>query len=307
MRLPSRRAGGIALVIGACTLSPCIAQDLEPRRWTHLPVGTSVFAVAGAYTTGDLKFDPVLRIEDAQVDLYTAVLGYTRYFGLGERTARIDVLVPLQTGTWDGLVDGVPRSVTRDGLADPSVRLSMNVFGAPAVSGEEFRAYRAQHPVATTLGVALELRLPFGEYKEDKLINLGNNRFAIGPQAGILHTRGEWSYELTSSMTFFTDNDEFFGGHELEQDPLGLVQSHVVKTFGTDWWVAAGASYAWAGESTIDGDAKGDDKSTLTVGTSCGCRLGAAQSLRVGYAHTDTLTDTGIDAHSVAIAWSIRL
>ena len=29
-----------------------------------------------------------------------------------------------------------------------------------------------------------------GEYLDDKLINLGANRFAIRPQSGVVHTRG---------------------------------------------------------------------------------------------------------------------
>lgn len=304
--LPPATRSSLLFVAVAGAPSIGAAQDLEPRRWTHLPTGTSVFAFTGAYTTGDLSFDPVLRIEDAEVDLYTAVAGFTHYFALGDRTARVDVVVPFQSGRWDGLVDGVPRTVDRDGLADPVIRLSTSVFGAPAVSAGDFRAYRAEHQVETTAGAALELRLPLGEYQEDKLINLGQNRFAIAPQLGVLHTRGEWSYELTGTLSFFTENDEFFGGHELEQDPLFLVQSHVVKLFGPDWWAAAGAAYSFGGESTIDGVAKDDERSTLIYGASAGRRLGASQGLRIGYARNDTLADTGTDTHSVALGWSFR-
>jgi len=291
-----------------CISAPSLAaaQDLEPRRWTHLPIGTNVLGATYAYTSGDLGFDPVLEIQDAEVEMQTTVLGYTRYFALADRTARVDVLVPYQSGNWDGLVSGVPRTVSRDGLADPALRLSANLFGAPALTGKDLAEFRRVHEVQTSLGAALELRLPLGEYQEDKLINLGQNRFAIGPQMGVLHTRGEWSYELTGSMYFFTDNDEFFGSSELEQDPLFAVQSHVVKTFGQDWWVAAGVAYSWAGESTIDGVPKDDDKSNLISGTSIGYRLGATQSMRLGYIRTDTQNDLGSDTDSIALGWSFR-
>jgi hypothetical protein len=305
MLMAARR---FAWILAACviTIAPGLAQDLEPRRWTHLPVGTDVIALSYAFGTGDLSFDPVLRIEEAKVDMSTFVVGYTRYFALARRTARIDVLVPFQSGDWDGLLDGMPRAVSRDGFADPLVRLSVNLVGAPALSGAEFADYRKLHPVQTSVGAALELRLPLGEYQEDKLINLGQNRFGIAPQLGVLHTRGEWSYELTGSMYVFTDNDEFFGGNELEQDPLFLTQAHVVKTFGPAWWFSLGAAYNWAGESTINGLSKGDDRSTLLYGPSFGFRLGDSQSVRAAYVRNDTLTDVGADTHNFAVGWSVR-
>ena len=98
------------------------------------------------YTRGDLAFDPVLRIEDAEVEMHTALLTYSRYFGLGERTARFDVVVPVQSGEWDGLVDGVPRSVSRDGLADPTLRFSVNLTGAPALATVKIEAAEAGAP-----------------------------------------------------------------------------------------------------------------------------------------------------------------
>jgi hypothetical protein len=33
---------------------PCSAQDIEPRRWSHLPLDTNFLGVAYAYTTGDI-------------------------------------------------------------------------------------------------------------------------------------------------------------------------------------------------------------------------------------------------------------
>ena len=42
------------------------AQELEPRRWTHLPTDSNFAGVGYAFTDGDLSFDPVLKIEDAR-------------------------------------------------------------------------------------------------------------------------------------------------------------------------------------------------------------------------------------------------
>ena len=38
------------------------AQDLEPRRWSHLPIGQNVVGVGYGYTEADIFFNPVLKI-----------------------------------------------------------------------------------------------------------------------------------------------------------------------------------------------------------------------------------------------------
>ena len=170
-----------------------------------MPVGTNIAGLAYFYTEGDVFFDPVLSIEDAQVESQRLVASYAHWFDLSGKTGRVDLILPYQTTRWDGLLSGVPASAEREGLADPWVRLSVNFAGAPALEGKAYLDHRAAHPIHTVAGVALGVSLPVGEYQEDKLLNLGQNRFVIRPQAGVVHTRGRWSYELTGSAFFFTD------------------------------------------------------------------------------------------------------
>jgi hypothetical protein len=295
---------GPAAVLAVCGV--LTAQDLEPRRWTHLPVDTNVIGAGYLFTKGDIAFDPALRIEDAEVELHTLLASYTRYFALFETTARVDVVVPYQHGEWQGLLDGAPAAVERDGFGDPAVRLSASLLGAPALRGQEFAAFQREHDVDTAVGAAVEVRLPLGEYHEDKLINLGQNRYTIAPQLGVLHTRGLWSYELTGTAAFFTDNDEFFGGLTLEQDPLFAAQAHVVRVFPEGFWLSAGAAYGWGGETSIDGDDKGDERSNLLWGGSVGFRLGSSQGIRIAYLHADSRTDTGADTDNVLVMWTLR-
>ncbi len=283
-----------------------VAQDLEPRRWTHLPVDTNVLSVGYLFTKGDIQFDPALRIQNAEVEQHTFLASYTRYFALFDTTARVDVVVPYQSGDWQGLLDGAPATVERDGFADPVVRLSANLAGAPALRGEDFVNFQREHEVNTAVAAAVELRLPLGEYKEDKLINLGQNRFVIAPQLGVLHTRGPWSYELTGTVACFTDNDEFFGSNTLEQGPLFTLQAHVTRVFDDGWWLSAGAGYGWAGETTINGVEQDDEKGNLLVGGSFGFRIGASQGVRIAYLHADPRTETGAETDNVLLTWSLR-
>ena len=43
---------------------PCRGQDIEPRRWSHLPIGGNFAGAGYAYTTGEIYFDPALRLRD---------------------------------------------------------------------------------------------------------------------------------------------------------------------------------------------------------------------------------------------------
>jgi hypothetical protein len=59
-----------ALWIGlASSGSPAFAQELEPRRWSHLPIGQNFASLIYARTEADISFDPELGIEDAQAML----------------------------------------------------------------------------------------------------------------------------------------------------------------------------------------------------------------------------------------------
>jgi hypothetical protein len=146
------------------------AQELEPRRWAHVPVDTNFFAVGYVKTDGDVLFDPVLQIEDATVNINTVSANYLRSFDWSGKTARVDIRVPYQKATWKGLLDGSQAKAVREGPGDPRIRLSLNFIGAPALKGKELRAYRASHTTNTVVGAALAVTLPLGEYQEDKLL-----------------------------------------------------------------------------------------------------------------------------------------
>ncbi len=214
-------------------------------------------------------------------------------FDLLGRSARVDVRLPQQHARWEGLLDGEPRTVDRRGLADPRLRLAVDLLGAPALRGREFAAYRAAHPVNTVVGAAVAVTLPLGEYLKDKLLNLGQNRFAIQPQLGVVHTRGPWSYELTGSVSFFTDNDDFLVNQTREQDPVLLVQAHTVYADPRGWWLSLGAAYDWGGRSTVDGVVKGDYREDLLYGISSGLAINRQLIVQVAYVANRDQTEIG--------------
>ena len=59
-----------------------------------------------------------------------------------------------------------------------------------------------------------------GEYHSDKLINVGNNRWAIKPELSLSHPIGPWYLEAYAGLWLFGDNDDFLSGQRRAQDPL---------------------------------------------------------------------------------------
>ncbi len=151
-----------------------------------------------------------------------------------------------------------------------SLRFAVNILGAPPLSGPEYAEYRATTECETIVGLGMEVQFPTGQYFSDKLINLGTNRFTFRPQMGVVHRRGKWSAELTASSWMYTDNDEFFNGNQLEQNPLYSIQGFVDYTFKPGLWVGAGIAYGMGGKSTVNGIPKDDPRDAILWGLALG-------------------------------------
>ena len=247
--------GGLAL--------PCFALEPEPRKWNHLPLGANFAGVGYVYAEADIFADPALLLEDVEMELHTWAAKYIRTFELFEKSARFDLTQAYQEGKWTGLLNGSPASVSRKGWSDTLLRLAVNLNGAPPLRGKEFAAYRSAVKVETIVGMALTVRLPTGKYMEDKLINLGQNRFVFRPQFGVIHTRGKWTAEVTGEVAFYTDNDDFFNGKTLEQKPLYIIHGHLIHTFRPGLWVGASLGYDYGGENSINGINKDNRKQEI--------------------------------------------
>lgn len=297
-------AAALTLSIWSLCSGPAQAQDLEPRRWSHLPVGLNVIGAGAAWTGADIYFDPVLLIEDASADIYATGIGYVRSFGLLGRTSRIDVNLPYASGWWEGMVDGQFTSIRRRGFLDPRVRISVNLYGAPAMRGREYVAFRQENVVNTTIGAALEVTLPLGDYNETKLINLGGNRVVYRPQLGILHQRGNLQLELTGSVFIFETNDEFWSGNRLKQDPLWFGQAHVIYAFKRGWWGSLSGGFAHGGRSTVSGSRKTDDRRTRYIALTLGAPISPQQSLKITFLTGDTHVSVGDKRNALLLGWS---
>jgi len=283
--------------------STLFAQDLEPRRWTPLPSGTTVLGIGVGHNEASLNFDPLLEIDEGESNRNFLILSYTHFFSLAEKALRFDALLPFHNAKWDGLLSGVPTKVQRIGLADPLFRLSVNLYGAPSEKSDGKK--KASN---TVVGAAIAVNVPWGENFEDKLLNLGNNRYTIRPQIGVVHTRGPWSYELTGSVFFFTDNDSFFNGNKLEQDPFYAVQAHVIRVFSPGVWASLSAGYGEGSTSTVSGKENDDRRDGFIAALSGGIPVTANQGVKFSYIWSEVNTQTAkiMHADTLVLSWSIR-
>ena len=295
-----RRLAFFALLI---SIGQAAAQDLEPRRWTALPPGINVIGAGYIALQGDIYLDPVLKAEDVEVSGHVVAVSYVRSFAIGNKLARFDAVVPWANMRWVGLLDGVPASAERVGLADPILRISVLLAGVPAsgsTSGEKKKSN-------TIFGAAVAVSVPLGENQNDTLLNLGHNRYYVRPQLGVLHTRGKWSYELTGSTFIFSDNDDFFAGATLEQDPVYALQGHVIRVFDKPgYWTALSTGYGWKGETVIDGVRSDNSKKVWLSSLAFGMPTGKNHGIKIAYLRKRTKTDKGEDIDSLAIGWSMR-
>lgn len=264
-------AASLALSLLAHTAS---AQELEPRSYVNTPIGLNFLVAGYAYQTGDVATDPALPIDDAKVHVHTAVLAYARSFGIAGTSAKADVIVPY--GWLDGTatVLGMPERRKVDGFADPRFRLSVNLYGAPALTLDQFESYHQDFLV----GVSVQVAPPLGQYDDTRAVNLGTNRWLFKPELGVSKAFGALTVEVTPSLTVFTANDAFFHGKRREQAPVYAVQGHLIYRFGAPLWGSIDGTYYGGGRTSIDG-VEGDDRQS-------NARLGATLSLSVSRHHS---------------------
>lgn len=278
------------------------AQDLEPRRWAHLPSGLNFFGAGLFYIEGDIFLDPVLRAEDVEFERTGLGLTYIRSFGLFGKSARFDVSVPYAAGRWEGLVDGQYTSTRRRGFGDPRLRFSMLLYGAPSQSRQE---YARSEKSNTVVGAAIALTLPTGDYNETKLMNLSDNRFVVRPQIGVTHSRGKWTFEASGSVFLFGDNNEFWDGNKLENDPLYAIQGHVIHTFRPGLWLSLSAAYGWGYNPKVNGNPIDNPKRNWLTALSLGVPLSRTQGFKLSWLQGRTQEPTGADFQSFSMGWSI--
>ena len=300
-RRAARFATVLAIAAIAATSASALAQDIEPRSYSNAPVGTNFLIAGYAYTQGGLSIDPALPITDDRLRTSSAVVAYARAIDLWGKSAKVDAIVPYTWLSGSAQYAGAPLRRDVEGLGDPRLRLSMNFYGAPALSAEEFRSYRQD----LIVGASLQVSLPAGQYDATRLVNLSGHRWWFKPEIGVSKAVDRWTVELMTSATLYTENDDFYGGHVRTQDPLYAVQSHVIYSFRSGIWTAVDAIWFTGGRTTTDGALDDNLQRNWRVGLTFALPFDARNSVKL-YASSGVSARTGNDFDLFGIAWQYR-
>jgi Putative MetA-pathway of phenol degradation len=277
------------------------AQELEPRAYSNAPVGMN-FAIAGyGYSEGGLLFDPSVPIEGAQAKVDVGVFGFARTLAIAGSSAKFAIVVPYAALDADGLVNGQYHQRKVTGFADPTLAFSINFNGAPALNMDEFRRYRQQ----TIVGATIKMTAPVGQYDDERLLNIGTNRWSIRPEIGVSHAVGAWIIEGSAAAGFYEDNDDFFGGQHVEQDPIYSAQAHIVYNFKPSMWAAFDATYYTGGISTVDNVRKDNELNNWRMGITVSIPVNRYHSIKIA-ASSGVATRTGTDFDAYLVAWQYR-
>ena len=148
---------------------PASAQDLDPRAYARVPIGSTVVVTGFSFSSGDVLTDPTAAVQIDQADVSTTSLGILRSFPLFGKTAQALAALPYSWADVTGSVGDQPGRVTRSGLSDMRLRLSVLLAGAPAMRVQEFM----KSPRRPIVGASLTISAPTGQYYPERLVNLG--------------------------------------------------------------------------------------------------------------------------------------
>jgi hypothetical protein len=290
----------VACVLAA-SASIARAQSIEPRAYSNTPVGVNFLVAGPYYTRKGLSFDTSLPLTDPKLETTNVVVGYARALDLWGKSGKFDVIVPYTwlSGSATYRSDAVEREV--DGFADPLFRLSMNFYGAPALTLPEFKSYEQD----LIVGASLQVSVPAGQYDNTRLVNIGTNRWSFKPELGVSKALGDLTLEFKTGVTLFTTNDDFFNGNRRSQDPLYSIGAHAIYNFRSGIWASGDATYFAGGRSSLNGALQNDLQQNWRVGGTLSFPVDARNSVKL-YASSGVSSRTGNSFDLIGIVWQYR-
>ena len=161
----------MSIPAGLASGQPAAAQ--YARAYTNLPENTSVIGLSYTNTRSDWYTDDDIPT-GLKANTNTALLYYNYCFaGFTGNIACVGFNLPYN------LIYGYNNTTQRvthneAGFGDPSLTVDYNLFGAKAMSKEEF----ARTPAETFGGLHLAFTVPLGSYDPSQVNNIGSNRYA---------------------------------------------------------------------------------------------------------------------------------
>jgi hypothetical protein len=180
---------------------------------------------------------------------------------------------------------GTAFNQSSSGYADPSVQMVVNLFGTPPLKAN---FDLIDYEPTWNVDAAVMLGVPVGEYDNNKLVNLGQNRWfgrialPVTYHFGVF-TRGYMkSFEFIPSVWLFEDNDDFMG-QKLKNDPMWQLEAHLTNDFTSSLFGSLDVLYRSGFQSEIGGVNVGDELDIGNVGFTLNYQATDNFSIRTGF------------------------
>jgi hypothetical protein len=270
--------------------NPLWASGDGPRVHGPSPIDVNALILhLSSLKDANRAFDPSLVTPNLRFDTSIGTLQYARTMELAGRHVTLTGM--LRGGNSSRASDKPGQSASSSGLADPVIAASINLFGLPPMSLEEFRASTP----GTTVNLFLSATLPLGEYDPANLVNLGTNRYALRVGIPIVHPlelfQRRTVLELVPNVHFFTENDDT----GLKQDPLVTVEGHLTHDFTDHLWGAFGALWTAGGATRIGGIRQNGSQRSLSLSAALGYEFSPRWALMFRYGETVAQNEFGLD------------
>jgi hypothetical protein len=287
------RAFGIGvwllLITGALLPALSHAQEIEARTYSNAPVGIN-FISAG-----------VAQAKSGNYTLTSEVIGLTHIFDAGGQSGKITLVLPYGQLTGSSSIGGRTVNASTEGLSDPLIKAAVNLYGAPALTLDQFKSYQQD----LIVGVSLAASVPWGKYDDNQLINVGANRWFIQPGLGVSQALGPWRFELAGAGIFYTSNTNFMGGNSLSQNPVYSTQTHGIYYFQNTAWISVDATYFIGGQSYLNGNPINGSQENWRFGTTMSYPVNKHNSIRLS-ASTGAYSRTNNSYDLYGISWQYR-
>ena len=279
-------------------ISTILAQSLEPRLYSNIPTDLNFLLVGYTYSNGALPSNSALK--DPELNIHSSFLAYARGLDIAGHSSKIDVIVPSACLDGTALYNEDPISRNVCGLGDIKARVAFNIIGAPALSLKNFSSYKQD----TIVGVNLQVTMPTGQYDDNKLVNIGTNRWALKTGFGISKKIASFLLELSADAEYFTTDNKFLLGKK-EQEIIYSTQVHIIYTMPKGVWIALDSNYYFGGENTISGVKQDDALNNSRTGLTLAFPLSKEYSLKL-YGSRGILTRAGTNFDTLGIALQYR-
>jgi len=225
----------------------------------------------------------------------------THVLDVAGQSGRLALVLPYSELTGTGQVGGQSINASAEGLSDPMIKASVNLYGAPALTNSQFKDYQQD----LIIGASLAATIPWGKYNNNQMINVGANRSLIQPAMGFSQAVGPWRLELAGMATIYTSNTSYLGSNTLSQNPIYSGETHAIYYFPNTAWISADATYFTGGQTYINGIPANGPQENWRFGSTLSYPIDQQNSIRLtGSKGVYSRTDTSYNA--VGISWQFR-